>query len=179
VLSAFLDTWVASSGILDSVLSDNGPRFAAVLWQGALEALGIDTNYATPYHPQTNGQVERFDMTLVKQLRHHVSDHVVTWSLYSSLVVAAYTSQVQNSTGQVPFAFVSPRRLTLMAIERLTAGTEPGEIVTPWRAKENILKCLDSLIPLVRDTGENAQAWYKRAFEKRLHARREALRVGD
>ena len=82
VLSAFLDTWVASYGIPDSVLSDKGPQFAAVLWQAVLKALGIDTNYATPYHPQTNGQVERFNKTLVKQLRHHVSDHVVTWSLF-------------------------------------------------------------------------------------------------
>jgi len=57
VLSAFLDTWVASYGIPDSVLSDSGPQFAAVLWQGVLKTLGIDPNYATPYHPQTNGQV--------------------------------------------------------------------------------------------------------------------------
>jgi len=55
VLSAFLDTWVASYRISDSVLSDNGPQFAAVLWQGVLKALGIDTSYATPYHPQTKG----------------------------------------------------------------------------------------------------------------------------
>jgi len=64
VLSAIFDTWAASYGIPDSVLSDNGPQFAAVLWQGVLKALGIDTNYATPYHPQTNGQVERFNKTL-------------------------------------------------------------------------------------------------------------------
>jgi len=51
VLSAFLDTWVASYGIPDSVLLDNGPQVAAVFWQGVLKALGIDTNYATPYHP--------------------------------------------------------------------------------------------------------------------------------
>jgi len=49
VLSAFLDTWVASCGIPDAVLSDNGPQFAAILWQEVLKALGIDTNYATPY----------------------------------------------------------------------------------------------------------------------------------
>jgi len=40
VPSAFLDTWVASNGIPDSVLSDNGPQFDAVLWQGVLKALG-------------------------------------------------------------------------------------------------------------------------------------------
>jgi len=111
VLLTFLDTWVAIYGIPDSVLLDNGPQFAAVLWQGVLKALGIDTNYATPYHPQTNGQVERFNKTLVKQLRHYVSDHVVTWSRCLILVVTAYNFQVHGSTGKVPFAFVSPRRL--------------------------------------------------------------------
>jgi len=98
-----------------------------------LKTLGIDTNYATPYHPQTNGQVERFNNTLVKKLRHYVSDHVVTWSRYLSLVVTAYNSQVHSSTGQISFAFVSSRRLTPVAIERLTAGPNPGEIVTPGR----------------------------------------------
>jgi len=179
VLSAFLDTWVASYGIPDSVLSDNGPQFAAVLWQGVLKALGIDTNYATPYHPQTNGQVERFNKKLVQQLRHYVSDRVVTWSRYLSLVVTAHNSQLHSSTGQVPFAFVSPRRLTPVAIERLTAGADPGEIVTPGRTKENFLQHLDALIPLVRDTMEKAQARYKRAFDKRVQAPREALRVAD
>jgi len=179
VLSAFLDTWVASYRIPDAVLSDNGPQFAAVLWQGVLKALGIDTNYATPYHPQTNGQVERFHKTLVKQLRHYVSDHVVTWSRYLRLVVTAYNSQVHSSTGQVPFAFASPRRLTPVAIERLTAGADTGEIVTPGRAKENFLQRLDALIPLVQDTMEKSQARYKRASDKRVQARREALRVGD
>jgi len=84
---------------------------------------------------------------------------------------------VHSSTGQVPFAFVSPRRLTPVAIERLTAGTDPGEIVAPGRAKENFLQRLDSLIPLVCHTMEMAKARYKRAFDKRVQVRREALQV--
>jgi len=175
----FLDTWVAIYGIPDSVLSNNGPQFAAVILQGVLKALGIDTNYATPYHPQTNGQVERFNKTLVKQLRNYVSDHVVTWSRNLSLVVTAYNFQEHSSTGQVPFAFGSPRPLTPVAIERLTAGADAREIVTPGLAKENFLQRLDALIPLVRDTMEKAQARYKWAFDKRVQARREALQGGD
>jgi len=108
VLSAFLDTLVASYGLPDSVLSDNGPQFAAVLWKGVLKVLGIDTKHSTPYHPQTKGQVERFNKTLVKQLRRSVCGYVVTWPRYLSLVVAAYNAQVHGSTGQVPLAFVSP-----------------------------------------------------------------------
>jgi len=45
VLCAFLNTWVASYGIPDSILSDNRPQLAAVLWPGVLKALGIDTIY--------------------------------------------------------------------------------------------------------------------------------------
>jgi len=45
-----------------------------------------------------------------------------------------------------------------VAIERLTAGADTGEIVTPGRAKENLLQRLDALIPLVRDTMEKTQA---------------------
>jgi len=60
VHSAFLDTWVASDRIPDSVLWDDGPQFAAVLWQGVLKALDVDNNDAMPYHPQANGQVERY-----------------------------------------------------------------------------------------------------------------------
>jgi len=94
-------------------------------------------------------------------------------------VVTSYDSQVHGSTGRVPFAFVIPRRLTPVAIERLTAGTDTGEIVTPGPAKENFLQRLDALIPLVRDNMDKAQARYRRAFDKRVQARREALRVGD
>jgi len=82
VLSAFLDTSVESYGILDSVLSDNGSQFAAVLRQRVLKVLGIDTNFATSYHLQTNGQVERLNKTFVKQLRYYGSELVVTWSRY-------------------------------------------------------------------------------------------------
>jgi len=108
VLSAFIDVWIASFGIPDSTLSDNGPQFASVLHQGVLQMLGVSTNFATPYHPQTNGQVERFNKTLVQQLRHYVSEHVVTWARYVSLLVTAYNPQVHSSTGEAPFSRCMP-----------------------------------------------------------------------
>jgi len=55
VSSAFIDTWVPAYGIPDSVLTDNGPQFASVYYQGILGLLGIASNYTSPYHPQTNG----------------------------------------------------------------------------------------------------------------------------
>jgi len=87
VLSSFLDAWISSYSIPDSTHSDNGPQFASVLYQGVLQMLGISTNFATPCHPQTKGQVEHFNQKLVRQLRHYVSEHVFSWARYASLLV--------------------------------------------------------------------------------------------
>jgi len=180
VLGSFLDVWIASYGIPDSTLSDNGPQFASVLYQGVLQMLGICKNFATPYHPQTNGQVERFNKTLVRQLRHYVSEHVSSWARYVSLIVTAYNSQVHSSTGEAPSSFVCPRRLHPIAVERLTQGTAEGEsTLTPSQAKASFLKRLDEMIPLAQESMDKAQARYKRHFDKRVKSRRQALRVGD
>eukprot|EP00170_Pyropia_yezoensis_P001001 contig_4663_g1005 len=69
VASAFIKHWVAAYGIPDSTLTDNGPQFAAVYFQGGTGLLGIATNYTSPYHPQTNGQVERYNKIVMRQLR--------------------------------------------------------------------------------------------------------------
>ena len=70
-------------------------------------------------------------------------------------------------------------RLSPAAIERLTKDREAGEVVSPCQAKEKFLQHLDSLVPLVRETMEKAQALYKRAFHKRVRPRRESLRNED
>lgn len=180
VVSSIIDVWVASYGIPDSILSDNGPQFASILYQGVMSMLGVTINYATPYHPQTNGQVERFNKTLVRQLRHYVSEHVITWARYVSLLVTAYNSQVHSSTGEAPFSFVCPRRLIPAAVARLTAGDGNDTTTqTPGQAKACLLHKLEEMIPLVRDTMDKAQARYKRNFDVRVKGRRQSLRIGD
>ena len=65
------DTFVeafALYGIPEWVLSDNGPDFTSKLFKGNLEAIRVKTTNSRPYHPQTNGKVERFHQTLKKWL---------------------------------------------------------------------------------------------------------------
>ena len=49
-----------------SVKSDNGPRFVAVEFEVFLEYLGIQHKKRVPYRPQSNGEVERFNVTMMK-----------------------------------------------------------------------------------------------------------------
>jgi len=56
VSPAFIDTWVSAYGTPDSVLTDNGPQFASVYYQGILGLLGIASNYTSLFHPRPMGR---------------------------------------------------------------------------------------------------------------------------
>jgi len=44
--------------LLESVVSDRGPQFAAELMKELNNMLGIETRLSTAFHPQTDGQIE-------------------------------------------------------------------------------------------------------------------------
>jgi len=180
VASAFTDTWVAAYGIPDSVFTDNGPQFASVYYQGILGLLGIASNYTSPYHPQTNGQVERYYRTFVRQLRCYVAEHQVEWDSHLSLLTTAHNKQVHSSTGELPFAFVSPRRLQIIGIERMPRLRQAEERpVDASSAAERYVEDLEVLIPKVREHLGQSQAAYKRAFDARAREKNNQLKAGD
>ena len=47
---------------------DNGLEFKNKLVMGYLEELGVEIRHPTPYHPQSNGMIERFHRTLKTML---------------------------------------------------------------------------------------------------------------
>ena len=46
----------------------NGPQFVAAEFEGFLEYLGIQHTKGVPYWPQSNGEVERFNETIMKAI---------------------------------------------------------------------------------------------------------------
>ena len=72
---AFTHHWVFVYGPPLTVLSDNGPQFAAKLFIDICRIIGAKNVFTTTYHPQCNGQVERFNRTIINALRHYVADH--------------------------------------------------------------------------------------------------------
>jgi hypothetical protein len=52
--------WVARFGVPEQITSDCGRQFCSSLWDALTHRLGVKMRFTTPYHPQSNGVVERF-----------------------------------------------------------------------------------------------------------------------
>ena len=69
VAKAFTRDCVFTYGPPWTILSDNGPQFVARLTLEVYRILGIRDVFTTTYHPETNGQTERYNKTLASALR--------------------------------------------------------------------------------------------------------------
>ena len=98
--------WVLVYGPPALLLSDNGGKFPARFFQDVCRIIGIKNLFITTYHPQCNGQVERFNRTILAALRHYVADHPKNWDLFTDALTYAYNTQVLSSTGVAPFEVI-------------------------------------------------------------------------
>jgi transposase InsO family protein len=60
-------------GIPRRIISDRGPQFASKFMKELCNALGIERNLPTAYHPQTDGQTERINQEVKAYLRTFIN----------------------------------------------------------------------------------------------------------
>jgi Chromo (CHRromatin Organisation MOdifier) domain/Integrase zinc binding domain/Integrase core domain len=116
VAQAFCNHWVFVYGPPLKLLSDNGSQFGARFFQSCCNHLGINQLFTTAYHPQCNGQVERFNRTILSLLRVFVGEDQDQWDRYSHALTYAYNCQVHTSTKFAPFDLILSRPPPHLAI---------------------------------------------------------------
>lgn len=89
-------------GIPSSLHSDQGKQFEGNIFTEMCKVLNIKKTRTSPYHPQCNGLVERFNKTLITMLRSLVDEHQSDWDELLPYVIMAYRSVEQESTGFSP-----------------------------------------------------------------------------
>ena len=65
--------------------------------------LGISHTRTTAYHPQGNGQVERFNCTLELMLSKMVNENQKDWDIHLPEALFAYRTAIHDSIGYSPF----------------------------------------------------------------------------
>ena len=93
----------------DILLSDQGRNFESTIFKLTLEAFGVTKVHTTAYHPQGDGMVERFNLTLL-QLFWTFVDRPADWEEHLPLLLYAYRTSVHSSTGFSPFTLMYGRQ---------------------------------------------------------------------
>ena len=93
-------------GLPTSIVSDRDPRMTSNFWKGLFENLDTKLNFS--YHPQTDGQSEIANLTILDLLKTYVMDvdQKDQWKKYLPLVEYAYNNTIHTSTGKTPFEVI-------------------------------------------------------------------------
>ena len=85
------------------LLSDRGSNFMSKIVAEINDMWQIKRCFTTPYHPQTDGMVERFNRTLAQMLSNYVDRNQKNWDVFLPYVIFAYRTNVHSSTLETPF----------------------------------------------------------------------------
>ena len=106
--------WICRYGAPDSIHSDQGKHFKSQLFSEICHLLGIHKTRTTPYHPQSDRLVERFNCTprtiLAVRMRQVPKD---TWDDELPMLMMAYRCNVQESTKFTPFRLMFGHEIQL------------------------------------------------------------------
>ena len=90
-------------GIPEKLLNDRGREFENELFQQLSKLCEIKKIRTTPYHPQSNGQVERTNQTIINMLKCLPEQYKSNWRNHVNKLVHAYHSTKSSATGYSPY----------------------------------------------------------------------------
>ena len=91
-------------GIPQAIIADNGPQFDSITFRNFCSELNIRNLYSTPRYPQSNGQAEATNKTLVTALKKRLEQAKWKWIEELPGVLSAYRTTLGRPTENTPFA---------------------------------------------------------------------------
>ncbi|UYV63199.1 hypothetical protein LAZ67_2003414 [Cordylochernes scorpioides] len=96
VALAFYNNWVSRFGTPYTIVSDQGRQFTSQVFKDLTAICGTKLLHTTPYHPQSNGKIERFNRTLKTAIKAHNS---VKWTDSLPTILLALRAAIREDTG--------------------------------------------------------------------------------
>ncbi|KAJ7958669.1 Retrotransposon protein, putative, Ty3-gypsy subclass [Quillaja saponaria] len=94
-------------GVPKNIVSDQDSRFTGTFWSELFNLLGSQLNISSSYHPQTDGQTERFNGMLEEYLRHFASVNQRNWPKLLDIAQFCFNAQKSSATNRSPFEIVT------------------------------------------------------------------------
>jgi hypothetical protein len=97
-----------------TLISDNGGEFINAILSEVCKIFKVNKINVTPYHPQSNGLVERCNRKILEILRHVVAQPLKdTWEDWLAFVAASINGSINSSTDKSPHYIIFGKDKTL------------------------------------------------------------------
>ena len=97
------DNFICHYGFPERFISDQGRNFESDLIKELCKIAGVKKVHTTPYHPQGNGQCERFNSTLCNMLGTLSEEEKSGWKSHLGCMTHAYNCTKHASTTYSPY----------------------------------------------------------------------------
>ena len=133
--------FILQFGFPKRIHHDRGGEFNSNMFKHLHQLANIQSSNTTPYHPMGDGQVERYNRTLLNMLKAIPENEKNKWKDHLSKLCFAYNSTVHKSTGFTPFFLMFGResRLPIDGVfpfpEVGSRSESYGSFVNTWTAR--------------------------------------------
>lgn len=177
VAEVLASEWVCHYGAPQMLHSDQGRNFESEVFQKMCTLFGIEKTHTTPFRPQSDGQVERFNATLQKILATTAERCHWDWDLMIPYAVMAYRATKHSATSFTPNFMMFGREVSEPV--DLVTGLPPDPDVNPSVPEyvQHLRERLELAHQITRDALGELVKRAKRQYDKNCF--RTQYQVGD
>ena len=170
VAKAIFEEWICRRGIMRNLVSDGGKEFANTILDELCKLMNVNNHIVTPYHPQSNGQVERFNRDMKKYLVTML-DVTTNWVAFLKPLQFAHNTAVSKST------CFTPHYLTFLSDPRLPDSISMPNVTYADTYSADAFRRMQYAYKLVYENNAKARQVYTAHFNKKTRDRH--FEVGD
>lgn len=158
-----IQTWLVSDvisrfGVFNELITDQGTQFVCESFKLFCKNFGIKHRTTSPFHPATDGQVERLNRSILNMLRSYVAPDQKDWDEKLPAIMFSYRSAVHESIGCSPAEALQVRKL------RLPIDVLCTSMVPDFKSKS---LGLDDIIEKMRLTRTNIRTQAEKSLKTR------------
>ena len=163
---AAIDEFFSRFGFPLQLFSDQGRNFESKLFEALCKALQIHKARTTPYRPSSNGQVERFNRTLMDAVRCFLGKSQNKWDQHVQQIAGAIRASVNRSTGFTPNKLMLGREVNTPA--QLMFPNPKEKHNEPETYVAELLTSMKTAHETARSTLQTSQKRMKRDYDLRV-----------
>ena len=148
------------------LMSDQAPEFSGKVIAAMCDLLGVSKVRTLPYHPQSNGAVERAHQTLRRMISKMDPEKQSKWPCHLGSVIIAYNATRSLVTGFSPYFLMFGWRphLPIDLLFPTAMRQESSRTVNEYVL--SLYERLKEALPVARDSAKLEAQWQQRHYDR-------------